>query len=371
MTLSRRFNPCVPALVLAAAVLCASGAAAAPAGAAFFSIFADYGRDLDFIARRFSLVIWHNHPRLAADLKLLREKNPRMTGLMYRELFCVLREETPMAESVGRYGWIKAVHPEWFQKDLNGDPVEVPDYPGRFMMDPGNPQWQDFWIRETLREVVEGGWDGVFADDALTSVKMHGLPPLEHYPTDASLQAAFHGFLAKARAAFSAQGKLVIANVSNSYDHPGLFAAWLKVTDGILEEHFTGAAWTWGPQVGQAQMAAMREAKAAGKWYLCMTRGAPGDRPLIDLSLAAYLIGSGGKVAWTYHADEGGPETFPDDPRWSRALGNPLEDARQEGRVWSRKFENGVIFVNPGESPQRVTCHGEDRVLPPYSFKLI
>jgi flagellar biosynthesis protein FlhG len=51
----------------------------------------------------------------------------------------------------------------------------VPEYPGRWMMDLSHPGWRKFWIDETLREVIDGNWDGAFADDALTNVSVRSV----------------------------------------------------------------------------------------------------------------------------------------------------------------------------------------------------
>lgn len=334
----------------------------------FFAVHTTYDYALDDIARRFSLVIWHGHPRSVEHLPWLRRKNPQLKALLYREMFCVLSQETPLAESVGHYEEILADHPDWFQRDASDRIVEVPDYPGRFMMDAGNPEWQDFWIRETLREVKAGGWDGVFADDALTSVRMHDLPPLRNYPDDASLQDAFFGFLQRMHEAFQKEGKLVIANVSNSYDHPGLFEKWLGVTDGIMEEHFSGKAWSWGPRVGEQQLQAMQTARRAGKWYLALTYGGWEEASLRDLSLASYLVASGGHVAWAYRPAREYPERFPVDPPWLGKLGVPKGEPWRQGAVWGREFHGGVLLVNPSGESQQVDHRGERITIAPHGF---
>ncbi len=317
------------------------------------------------------MVIWHKHPDLVASLPTLRKKNPHVKVLLYRELFCVLRHETFMAESVGHYEWIMANHPEWFQKDVQGNFVEITDYPGRFMMDLGNPEWQDFWINETLKDVKDGNWDGVFVDDVLTSVKMHQLPSLRNYSDDLSLQAAVYGFLKKVYTAFQAEGKLVISNVSNSHDYPGLFNQWLQVNDGIMEEHCSGESWSWGPQVGEAQFQAMQSARASDKWYLCMTYGSWDDTARRDLSLATYLIGSGGKVRWSYRPYNEFHEQLPTDPDWIQDIGEPLGDSQRNGAVWYRQFEGGVLFVNPTWSPQSIEYFGMEYSVAPRSLKKI
>ena len=319
----------------------------------FLSSFGATRAQLEGVARRYAAVGWHNHPALRAAIPVLKRHNPELKAFMYRELFCVLRRETPLEESVGHYDWIDANHPEWFQHDTFGRRVEVPGYPGRWMMDVGNAEWQAFWVSVTLRDVIEGGWDGVFADDALTTITAHHLPPLAGYPDDASLQAAMHAFLARAHAAFQQAGKFLVANVSNSYDYPGLWERWLHVTDGLMEEHFAGEAWTWGPDVAVRQLAAMRSAAESGKWMLCLTYGSWEDRERMESSLAAYLIGAGPHTYWSYRpADQ--TETVDWPSAWSVQTGRPLGPATVDEALWQRQFEHALVLVNLGTGSRRV-----------------
>ena len=334
-----------------------------------FSYFKVFDFDMDLIASRYKLVIWHNHPEIVRNLPALRQKDPNIKALLYRELFCILREETQLEESVGHYDWIIKHHPDWFQKDTSGNMVEIPQYPGRFMMDLGNKEWQEFWIERTLSDVHEGGWDGVFVDDALTSVRMHDLPPLLNYPDDASLQAAVYGFLQKVYTVFQAEDKLMLVNVSNSYDYPGLFDQWLAVTDGIMEEHCSGSSWNWGSHVGAAQLESMQIARQTGKWYLCMTYGDWEDTELADVSLATYLMGSSEKVAWSYRPYDTEVKRIPVDPAWIDMIGQPLGEAQEDNGIWSRTFLNGTIFLNPTRDPQMIKYSGEQYIINPHFFR--
>jgi hypothetical protein len=314
------------------------------------AVFSTHDGQWEEVAQRYALVIWHNHPSLVARLFRLREKNPRFMACMYRELFCVQRDETPLGETVGGYEWMVREHPDWFQRDLEGRVVEVPDYPGRFMMDLGNVGWQEHWIQRTLDDVKRGGWDGVFVDDALTSVKMHGLPRLANYGDDAALQEVVYGFLKKAHEALQGEGKMLIANVSNSYDYPGLFEKWLGVTDGIMEEHFSGESWGWGPHVGREQFEAMQRAQEAGKRYVCVTYGAWEDARLAEMSLVAYMIGAGEGAFWVYRPYKDAGEKFPVIPAWASNIGEPLGGRKRMGDIYYREFSNGTLFIDPRTS---------------------
>jgi len=295
---------------------------------------------------RYQALIWHRTPRNVAFLQEVRRYNPTITALMYRELFCVQRFETELQETVGSWDWIDANHPEWFQLDLQGRRVEIPDYPGRWLMDWRNTEWRAFWIEKTLRDVQEGGWDGVFADDALSSLQAHQLPPLQGYATDQDLQAAVESFLKAVTDAFHCQGKIVIANLSNSYAYPDLWARWLSITDGLLEEHFNGESWNWGPAVAQQQLLALQDARRQNKWMLCLTYGKWDDPEKMESSLALYLLGAGPRTLFSYR-----PYANADIPPWhaiwEQDFGQPLEDAQQLATgIWTRRFQYATVIVN-------------------------
>ena len=329
----------------------------------FFTYFGLDPNAVDTMADRYAVVVWHDDPTNRATVADMKQRSPQVTAFMYRDLFCVLKHETPLKESVGRYDWIESHHPDWFQQDTLGRRIEVPDYPWQWMMDLGNPDWQAFWIEHTLQDVMDGGWDGVFADDALTTIRAHQLPPLKGYSDDAALQRAVYEFLVKAATAFHRAGKLLTANVSGSYDYPGLWERWLLVTDGLMEEHFAGEGWTWGDHVAARQLEAMQLADRTGKWMLCMTYGPLSDQARMQTSLAAYLIGAGPKIVWSYRPSEA-PDETPWHPSWNVSLGEPLGLPNASGALWMREFTRGSVAVNVGRGAIKVRVESQSVRIP-------
>ncbi len=311
----------------------------------FYLYFTADLEQLDLYPERYDVAIWHHHPNLLNALPAFREGNPKLKAFMYKELFAILQVETEANESIGNYDWIDQNHPEWFQLDTEGNRIEIPEYPGRWMMDMGNASFREFWIEETLDDVLEGNWDGVFVDDALTNVDAHSLPPLQNYLTDEALQDAVYGFLVRIKEVFSGYDKLVMANVSSTYHFPGLFDKWIGVLDGMMEEHFAGEGWTWGDTVAQQQIEAMLTARAQGKWYFAMTYGDWEAKAKIQQSLAAYLIGAGENTYWAYRPYFEFVHS-PQDPDWTFTLGEPLDEPIQTSGLWKREFEKGTVFLN-------------------------
>lgn len=296
-------------------------------------------------SERYDVVIWHHHPNLINALKNYRVRNPEVTAFMYKELFCILEKETEANESVGHYDWINEHHPEWFQLDAQGNRVEVPDYPGRWMMDMGNEEFREFWIQQTLADTIAGGWDGVFVDDALTNIAAHDLPPLKDYTTDEAIQEVVYGFLARIKEVFSQYDKMVVANVSNTYDYPGMYDKWIKVLDGMMEEHFASTGWTWGSHVASEQIRYLIKSRQLNKWYFAMTYGPWEDEEELQRSLAAYMIGAGDRIYWAYRPYFEHVHS-PKDPEWAWSLGNPVSLPFKRDGLWMREFANGLLVLN-------------------------
>lgn len=336
----------------------------------FLLVGGDVPEKVEFIATHYDMAVWHDDPQMKKMLPAVRKKNPNFVAIMYREAFCVLEKETYLKESVGHYDWISENHPEWFQLDSRGRRVEVPDYPGRWMMDFANPGWQDFWIEQTLQDVIAGGWDGVFADDVLTNVKAHDLPRLNKYVSDKALQEAVTSFLERAYPEFQKAGKLFIANVSSSYKFQGLWEAWLDLTDGMMEEHFAGDGWTWGDDVAENQLFSTLMAAKKDKWVLNLTYGTANQHKKMMTSFAAHLVSAGDKAVWYYR-----PNTIPNQPnwdkRWESSLGKAVRSPEVYGNVWVRAFERGYVVVNPSVEGSSVEIEGRKIHLDGHQGKIL
>jgi hypothetical protein len=65
--------------------------------------------------------------------------------------------------------------------------------------------------------------------------------------------------------------------------------------------------------------------------------------------LASYLLVATPLAAY-------GPGAHPGDPLYRLPLGSPNQGApAAQGNVWVRAYQNGVVAVNPGPTPVRVT----------------
>lgn len=336
----------------------------------YFMVGGDPTDELEFIAEQYELVVWRPQPKIKEKLSALRKGNDGFKALMYRQAFCILEQESLSKESVGEYDWISERHPEWFQLDSRGHRVEVPDSPGHWMMDFSNSGWQKFWIQRTLRDVVQEGWDGVFADNVLTTIKAHDLPRLNRYTTDEKLQDAVTSFLSRAYPEFQKAGKLFIANVSKSYEYPGLLEKWLEYTDGFMEENFGGEAWYWGTDVAENQLFSTMVAAQRNKWVLNLTYGKRSERQKMQSSLAAHLVVAGSKGHWHYRPDHGSSKAAWDFS-WDVDLGEPVEDTDVKGDLWQRRFEHGVALVNTGKHTRIIELDGKEVVLEAFQGKVV
>ncbi len=85
-------------------------------------------------------------------------------------------------------------------------------------------------------------------------------------------------------------------------------------------------------------------------------------RQWLNFGLASYLLGKSG--AHTYFNFDPGSPAFASDPLLSAPLGAPTEAyVKLEGGLYSRKFERGLVLVNPTGEAKKTTLEGGYRTL--------
>ncbi len=85
-------------------------------------------------------------------------------------------------------------------------------------------------------------------------------------------------------------------------------------------------------------------------------------RQWLNFGLASYLLGKSG--AHTYFDFDPGSAAFASDPLLSAPLGAPTEAyVKLEGGLYSRKFERGLVLVNPTGEAKKTALEGGYRTL--------
>lgn len=248
-------------------------------------------------------------------------------------------------------------HPEWFLLDPSGRRFEYDGYPGHWQMDVGDPAYRRAWARNVVADARAGGFDGVFADNALFSrdVYHEGRYPAK-YPTDASFREAYVSMLADTREEFVSAGIKTVANLSGARLHEGVWDAYMEHLDGGFDEWWLAfgdadllpeGAEGWSRQVAEI---ASNEARGRITWV--QPHFGPGAERAYRYALASYLMAAGGLAAF---ADVDRVDGYGDAPVWRAEydwdLGAPTGPHRAVARaVYRRDFARGTVLVNANPS---------------------
>jgi len=352
------------AIALAGTSTIASSTARAAATSAMNGAVGDLWIDLEdvpspetirAVAARYEVVVLN---AWATDARaLLKSLNPNIKVLVYKDLsstrsYAVTagRDQHPLPTGVG---YVEA-HSTWFAVDTAGRRIEWGPYPRHWQMKVWNPDYQAAWVRNVTSEVDAVGWDGVLADNGLSSLSPYSNAVLQgtrsRAESDALIRRGVDDLVNNAGDALRASGKLMVTNVPDGrLDLDRWFA--LASIGGAMDENFAhwgtdphvGYVTDWGPSgwIGQTE-------ELRAPLTLLVTRSGAGDSTALRYGYGSALVRSVGQVVWTGETDGRyrSPELF----SWQTVnIGAPLQPgARRPSGVWAREFQSGLVLVNPG-----------------------
>jgi hypothetical protein len=323
-----------------------------------YAVNADYSKT----AARNSVVILQAYQ--APLMKQLKAGNPNAKVLMYKNLSGMTERQPSGFVSGGIAIQDAASHPEWYLLNTSGERFTSRYFNWIWMADVGSASYQQKWADNVLAEIAADGWDGVFMDDTNPTMSWHyDVARIAKYPTDAAWQSATRSALVSIGARFRAAGKLVVPNFSNSKAFPAVFKDWMSLVDGGMNEQFlkwgitTTGSESYDPtDYWELQLKQMKEAEAAGKYYLGITPSKADDRAAARYGFATMLLAGGGKVQFALHNDYTNERWFPE---FDYAIGTPSgAETPEAGGVHKRRFSNGLVYVNPTSSAVRVRFGG-------------
>jgi Hypothetical glycosyl hydrolase family 15 len=260
------------------------------------------------------------------------------------------------------YCWARDHHPRWFLRDTVGRRVEWRGYEGHWWMDVGRPVYQRTWAKNVIAALSQGGWDGVMADNAISTPAyyLHFGQQLQRYPTSESYALATEQFLAAVGPQVQAAGFEFLPNIGGADLGPGQLARWLPLTSGVLREFWarygTGdgppfTEWDWNRMIEQ-----MEVVEGAGKTFLAVTYGDLSNTRLMRYALASFLIAWSGKDGALFYRPDDAVDPWAAD--WTMSIGEPIGPRTAVGNAWLRYFTDGVAVVNPSTVPQDVPLGG-------------
>ena len=308
----------------------------------------------------------------------LKAQNPNIKVLVYKNVSATFSyacsngtDDASLPGGVG-YCWSAVNKPDWFMTDTNGKRIEFCDYSGLWLMDVGDPDYQQQWLELVSADALAKGFDGVMLDDVDQNASAHLCSrTIAKYPTEASWSAATTSFMAAVGPELQRRGLLVLPNlmIRNWWESSGiaLWDTWLGDSSGAVQEYYTkwnynSSGWLtddggWHNDWSSRQEF-QRRTEAAGKVFIGLTYSPASDARSQRYARASFLADwDGGPSALAFEP------TDPDhqDPytgTWTADLGTPLGPRYKVGLAWRRDFTEGTVVVNPSTSPQTVDLGG-------------
>jgi hypothetical protein len=308
------------------------------------------------VAKGFDLfILTHKDEQMRDQLKALgADQAPFLQYLALMEIqdpgSC---DQKPYGNQVaykpGDFCTISVDHPDWFLLDQNGQRIPS-SVDGFWFMDPGNAEYQTFWLSRSKEMQTQFGWDGVFIDNAEASLdkfRKDNLIPAR-YPTDVSFQTAVINFLGYLHEGYFKPAKRpMFANIT-SLDDYNIWMQYANYLDGMMIEAFA-VDWNTGyllPQEWEAQIGVIQWALNQNKTVLLVAQGSQKDSERQQFAYASYLLVNNGNAFFRYtNADNYGD--LWNYPNTKFDLGLPLGPLYRDGFNWKRDFEHGSVSVNP------------------------
>jgi hypothetical protein len=309
-------------------------------------------------AERYGVVILQAWQRAAA--RALKRADPTVVVLAYKDLAAMSRADAHGRSATGVSTQRAAGSPAWYLRTGAARPFTFSGYGWLWAADIGVASYQRAWADGALAAIAGSEFDGVFMDDTNLTMRFHhDVADVRPYATDAAYQAATGAAVRAISARVHAAGKQIWANIGAWPMYPATAADWLEDLDGAMDEQFA----KWGSVAGvgyngywEQQLASLKAAQRAQRWYLGVTHSARGDRRGADYGLASMLLGADGRAAYAFASDYTGEQVWPE---FSYPLGSArgAEVERADG-VHVRRFERGAALVNPTEHAQTVMLDG-------------
>lgn len=293
----------------------------------------------------------------ASETLTLKKLNPGFFMIQYR-LGLGLGRTTQI-----RFGdawvpeWPAHPQPRWFYL-WHGQRVRQSW--GWYLMNPDDASWRAYWVAQVRRQVATTHADGVFMDstsvpnDFGASTYTPPLPPYDP-PWELQWSRKIEHWLAYTQAHV---GKPVVVNA-------GSWVTTRERTDysaaaGIMVEGFaTGLA----PADWQLELTRALGLVRKGKIVICQSYPDAADVGARMFDLASYLLIKGGRTYVNF--GEGIQVSW--FPEYDLDLGPALDPPglRQDQGAFVRRFANGLVVVNPGDSPVRYALPAAMRLVTP------
>lgn len=295
-------------------------------------------------ANRYQVMVLHATDH--ADVQLLKAANPNVKIFMYTNILASNPSDPGTWSECTTYATDNSSHPSWFLVNQAGQRMGLSGYAGNYVMDVGNPAYQQACVAHATALAKQYGFDGVYFDGATANLAW-AVPAgtsVPKYPTPASWQAAVYSLLSYATPQVHAQGRLLVANIGGGANYAGLWQKWTSAVDGSEEESWmdTSVSYYW-PQM----LADTAWSEANGKLAILHSHYATETGN--TFGLASMLLVAQGKASYsTANTNYTTSELWFPEYNTAQQLGAPVGPYRQLANgVLERTFTGGLVVVNP------------------------
>lgn len=282
----------------------------------------------------------------------LHAANPSLKILMYDHPWFARPGDSQTLTVCTPYTSDLANHPTWFLHNQYGQPIAENTYSNQnYLMDLGNPAYQQACAARTAQLAKQYGFDGVFFDGIAASLKwdVPAGTTVPEYPTDTAWQAASSSFANYAVQALHSSGLFAFGNLCGTTITAGLWQQWASIFDGSMEESWTDAGqglaqqvWAW-PQ----KLADVAWSEAHGKYTILHSYN--GTQAGNTYGLASMMLVGAGRTSYaTSNTNYTNNEAWYSAYTTAQSLGAPAGAyTRLSNGVYERTFSNGIVLVNP------------------------
>jgi len=253
-------------------------------------------------------------------------------------------------------------HPEWFLTDGQGNRLRWSDDPdnkfyGRYFLDVGNPDFQNWAADYWLKILQEAGQKYLVADNVLLDVwsywKTRTYPNWTYAKREKEWRENFYRYLKVVKDKLNADGRELIINHTEDYGTNLRDTQWQAlrdVCDGMADEQALGTPnKLWGGNQYKYSLRNHDRNTSAGKWdwwiYYPHSDAATAQNQFI-YTYASFLLCKTDLSLFTDSTNKWHPEYDID-------LGQPQQKRHQKNYIQVREFEHGIVAVNP--TPEKRT----------------
>ena len=307
-----------------------------------------------------------NASTYSKELAQLHAWNPSLTVLVYN-LGPYLQKGS------STFNLILSQHPTWFAHDSKGHQINLPMFPGNYLMDEGNSAYRAWQASQLAQTVAADGFDGAMVDSVGDAPVGGG-----HYasgvpvgPTGKPYTAAeylansvllLNGDKAALGTKFLAFNGLISGPqylsethiLASSNANAGISELFLRQPTGSVTAFPTATT-------VQDSIAMMTDLGAAGKAFLGWTKVWVNNASAAQVSkweqftIGVYLLGRQSMSYLDFMPSHTADNTAVSYSNLTSSLGSPLGAYTVSGSTFTRKFQSGSVTVNAGSGTANIT----------------